>query len=64
MDEITAPRIEPLSQGNDLDKYPQRKDMPRRETPRKPEPSGKPSPSPSIEADDLVEDVHQIDELA
>jgi hypothetical protein len=59
MDDITAPRIEPMSQGTEPDKY-----SPKKETPRKREPARKPSPSPSIESDDIVDDIHQIDELA
>lgn len=59
MDDITAPRIGPLSQGTDLDKY-----SPGKGTPRKREPPGKPSPPPSIESDETTDDVHQIDELA
>jgi hypothetical protein len=59
MGDITAPRIEPLSQGNDLDKYPQGKG-----SQRKREMPGKLSPPPSIESDETDEDLHQIDELA
>jgi hypothetical protein len=59
MDDITAPRIEPLSQGTDHDKY-----SPKKGTPQKKELPGKPSQPPSIESDDSIEDIHQIDELA
>jgi hypothetical protein len=59
MDEITAPRIEALSQSLDLDKrFVKQAQLRKREKP------GNPSPSPDIEADDPTEDTHQIDELA
>lgn len=59
MDELSAPRIEPSTQTTDLDKRAPQKGLPRKR--QKPEKS---LPSPSIEPDDPVEDIHQIDELA
>jgi hypothetical protein len=59
MDDITAPRIEPLAHSNDLDKH-----LVKEKPARKHEKPGKPSPAPSVETDDLGEDAHQIDELA
>jgi hypothetical protein len=59
MDDLTAPRIEPLGQSVDPDKQLLKKGPPRkRETPEKQ------APSPSVESDDPVENIHQIDELA
>jgi hypothetical protein len=59
MDDLTTTRIEPLAPSVDPDKHSVREGPP-----RKREKPGKPSPSPSIESDDPVEDIHQIDELA
>jgi hypothetical protein len=59
MDEITAPRIEPLAENTDRDQYPSRK-----QATRKRESPGKSAPSPSIESDDTAEEIHRIDELA
>ena len=59
MDDITAPRIEPLAENTDPDKYSSKKGAPRkRENPEKR------SPSPSIESGEPIDDIHQIDELA
>jgi hypothetical protein len=59
MDDITAPRIEPLGDKTDLDQYP-----PKRKAPRERETPEKRPPSPSIESDDITEEIHEIDELA
>jgi hypothetical protein len=59
MGDITAPRIEPLAESSSRDEYPSKKG-----TPRKREDPEKPLSSPSIESDDVVEEIHQIDELA
>jgi hypothetical protein len=59
MDDLTTSRIEPLTQSNDLDKDLLKKGpSPKRKKPEKP------PPSPSVESDDSVEDIHQFDELA
>jgi hypothetical protein len=59
MDDLSAPRIDPLAQDTSLDKR-----SPPKEPARKREISKKPLPSPDIESGDSVEDIHQIDELA
>jgi hypothetical protein len=60
MDDLTAPRIEPLGQSTDHEAYPPRKrPATKRETPEKSSPL-----PPLIESDDKIEDIHQIDELA
>jgi hypothetical protein len=59
MDDITAPRIEPLAESTDRNEY-----QPKKGAPRKREIPEKSSPSPSIESDEIVEENHKIDELA
>ncbi len=60
MDDLTAPRIEPLAQDIDPDKqFPKKGPSRKRENTEKQAP-----PSPSVESDVPVDDLHQIDELA
>jgi hypothetical protein len=59
MDDITATRIEPSAQNTEFDKHsPPKGAIRKRETPKNPQ------PSPEIESDGTVEDIHRIDELA
>jgi hypothetical protein len=59
MDDITTSRIEPMAENTGADQY-----APRKETPRKRETPENRPPSPSIESDEIVEEIHKIDELA
>jgi hypothetical protein len=62
MADLSATRIEPLAPGAEMDKR-----SPSDGSPRKhpaPEKEEKPLPTPSIDAGDPVEEIHQIDELA
>jgi len=62
MDDISTTRVEPSGAGADIEKRSPANGLPRkRPTPEKPEKS---SPSPSVDAGDPVEEIHQIDELA
>lgn len=60
MDDLTAPRIEPLGTSVDHDRPSLKQGPPRR---REAKEKNAP-PSPRVESDDPAEEIHQIDELA
>jgi hypothetical protein len=59
MGELSTPRIESSVPSSDLDKGFSKDGLPKKRELR-----GKQSSAPSVESDDPVEEIHQIDELA